>query len=138
MNYRKYIFELADQTLSGNELDFTQAATLINIPDADIMSLAAAADAIRIHFKGNEFDACSLINARSGRCSEDCAFCAQSGYHNGECDVYDLKGTEEIVDAAKAANRFGASRFCTVTSGGALSDSEFNALIESLKRLTKK
>jgi biotin synthase len=134
-DFAKVINQLEERILSGGSIERSEAEQLLNVPDEHAMRLAGAADRIRIRFKGNQFDSCSLINARSGRCSEDCAFCAQSGHHNGDCEVYDLKSGSDILQAARQAKAFGASRFCTVTSGGALSDDEFDSLMESLKKV---
>lgn len=133
----KLLLELIEKVetriLSGGKIERLEAESLLGLPDSLLMKLASAADRIRINFRGNRFDSCSLINAKSGLCSEDCAFCAQSARHRGASEVYDLRSTEEIVAAAKAAKDFGAGRFCTVTSGGALSDHDFDKLIEALE-----
>ncbi len=135
VHYGKLIESVEERVLAGGKIERSEAEALLNTPDEFLQRLLAAADRIRIRFKGSKFDSCSLINARSGRCSEDCAFCAQSAHHQGDCDVYGLKPSEEILAAAKAAKASGAARFCTVTSGGALSDAEFDSLIKSLERV---
>ena len=135
LSYGKIIDDVENRILSGGRILRSEAEILLNIPDDYFMRLAAAADRIRIHFKGHQFDACSLINARSGRCSEDCSFCAQSARHKSDCDTYELRSGSEILSAAKAAHDAGASRFCTVTSGGALSSEDFDALVESLEKV---
>ncbi len=136
-HFAKVINELEERILSGGSIERPEADELLKVPDEHLMRLAGAADRIRIHFRGHRFDSCSLINARSGRCSEDCAFCAQSGHYSGDCEVYDLKSAPDILQAARQAKGFGASRFCTVTSGGALSDDEFDSLTESLSLVRK-
>jgi biotin synthase len=135
MNYARLIESAEECVIAGGRIARDQAEALMAIPDDHLVHLLAAADRVRIRFKGNRFDSCSLINARSGRCGEDCAFCAQSGHHEGDCEVYDLRSTDEILNAAKTAEAQGVQRFCTVTSGGALSSHEFDALIESLERV---
>ncbi len=132
-SFSEFLNQLTEKTLSGKAVSREEAAQLYDTTGDDLMLLAGGADRIRIKFKGATFDACSLINARSGRCSEDCAFCAQSGHHSGDCDEYELKGADEILAAANNAKSFGATRFCTVTSGGALSEAEFDSLLNSLK-----
>lgn len=129
------IQEVEERILNGGSLSRPEAETLLNAPDDLLMHLMAAADRIRIAFKGNRFDSCSLVNARSGLCGEDCAFCAQSQHHNTDCETYDLLSEEEILASAKAAKEAGAGRFCTVTSGGALSDKEFDRLMDTLHRV---
>lgn len=132
-SYAKLINSVEERVLAGGQILRSEADSLLNTPDEYFLRLLAAADRVRIHFKGSQFDSCSLINARSGRCGEDCSFCAQSGHHRGDCEVYALKPTDEILAAARFAEKSGAGRFCTVTSGGALSNSEFDALIQSLE-----
>jgi biotin synthase len=133
--YLHLIGSVEERVLAGGEVRPSEAEQLITVPDEWVMHLAAAADRIRIHFRGSVFDACSLINARSGRCSEDCAFCAQSVRYPSDCAIYGLRSTNEILYAAGRALEAGASRFCTVTSGGALSDRDFDSLISSLERV---
>ncbi|MBI4962557.1 MAG: biotin synthase BioB [Desulfomonile tiedjei] len=129
------INSLEERILAGGAISRPEAERLLETPDEQLLHLMAAADRIRIQFKGNRFDSCSLINARSGRCGEDCSFCAQSKHHATECETYGLRGTDEILAAARAAGQMGASRFCTVTSGGALSPKEFDRLIQSLEHV---
>lgn len=129
------INSIEERILAGGSISRSEAEQLLNTPDDLIMALAASADRLRIHFKGHEFDSCSLINAKSGRCSEDCTFCAQSGKHKTSCDIYGLRSADEIMGAAVSAYNWGATRFCTVTSGGALSDREFDILTDALEKV---
>jgi biotin synthase len=133
--YLQLVDSVEEKILSDGKILRTEADFLLATPDEYLLHLLAAADRIRIKFKGWQFDSCSLINARSGRCGENCSFCAQSAHHDTGCEIYDLRSADEIVSAARAAHEIGAGRFCTVTSGGALSDNEFDALLQSLERV---
>jgi len=133
--YLALINEVEERILAGGAINRAEADALLASPQEFLMHLMAAADRVRMHFKGNRFDSCSLVNARSGLCGEDCSFCAQSRHHHTDCDTYGLLSTEEILASARAAQESGASRFCTVTSGGALSDKEFDRLIDTLQRV---
>jgi biotin synthase len=133
ISYLKLISSVEERILDGEKIHRSQAESLLDTPNEDLLHLLAAADRIRIKFKGWKFDSCSLINARSGRCGEDCSFCAQSAHHDGDCETYGLRSADDILAAARSAKELGAARFCTVTSGGALSDSEFDALIGCLE-----
>lgn len=135
VNFSGLISAVEQTILAGGCISRDDAETLMTVSDEHLVKLLAAADRVRIEFKGNQFDSCALINARSGRCGEDCAFCAQSGHYDSECEEYDLRSADDIVSAAKAAKSFGAGRFCTVTSGGALSPLEFDTLLSSLEQV---
>ena len=135
MSYPTVIDEVAEKAIADERISRAEAEALLNTPDEHWLRLLAAADRVRMHFKGSHFDACSLINARSGRCGEDCAFCAQSARHSTDCETYPLRSDDEIMEAALAAKDAGAARFCTVTSGGALSPQEFDRLTHSLEKV---
>lgn len=88
------------------------------------MDFITCADRIRNHYKGNRVFTCAIINAKSGRCSEDCAFCAQSSHHKTGVQIYPLKSEEELMGYAMRMHEVGASNYSMVTSGYALTDSE--------------
>ena len=77
----------------------------------------AAASEIREQFKGTEIILCGIVNAKSGKCSENCAFCAQSSFYETAAPLYPLKSAAEIIDEAREAARGGAEFFGIVTSG---------------------
>ncbi len=135
VSYSQLIGSVEERVLADERITRAEAEALINTPEEHLLRLLAAADRVRLRFKGRVFDSCSLINARSGRCGEDCAYCAQSGHHHGDCETYDLCSTDDILSVARTAKKEGASRFCTVTSGGALSEKEFDALLQSLQKV---
>lgn len=135
IHFLELIDKIEERILNGGHIEIGEAESLLRLPDDLTMKLAAAADRIRIEFVGHLFDACSLINAKSGRCSEDCAFCAQAAGHKGASEVYPLRSGDEILKAAREAKESGASRFCTVTSGGALNEKDFDDLVHSIKRV---
>lgn len=84
--------------------------------------LMARALAVKLSRRGTSMELCSIINARSGLCSEDCRFCTQSARFQTDTPVYPLKGAAEIVAAAKQAAADGASHFSIVTSGRGITD----------------
>jgi biotin synthase len=106
--------------------------TLLNEP---LESLVTRANQIRKAIVGDTLDLCSILNARSGRCSEDCKFCAQSARHHTETPVYPLKDAGQIVEAASAAKAIGAQRFGIVTSGNRLTDDEADVIADAITRI---
>ena len=87
------VTELSRKVISGFEIDRQKAIDLYSYPDAE--ALFTAADTIRQHFTGNTLDTCSIVNARSGICSEDCAWCSQSVFHTTGVARYDIIDEEE-------------------------------------------
>lgn len=79
---------------------------------------------------------CAILSAKSGKCSENCAYCAQSSYHTASSPVYPLKSAAEIVAAARRAYAIGAQRFGIVTSGNALNATELNTLACAIGEIT--
>ena len=86
--------------------------------------LFAAASEIREHFKGKTIILCGIVNAKSGRCSENCRFCAQSAHYHTSASVYPLLSSEQIIGEAKSAAGSGAHYFGIVTSGKKISGKE--------------
>jgi len=101
--------------------------------NASLIELIAEANKTRSEFVGDEFELCSIINAKSGLCGEDCKFCAQSSRHNAETPTYSLKDKTEIVEAGREAKRIGAMKFGIVTSGNLLAEEEIDVLVEAIK-----
>ena len=97
--------------------------------------LQAGARLIQRHFCGRHIDLCTIINGKSGRCGEDCKYCAQSARHHTGIDEYDFLPTEKILEVALADEQAGANRFSIVTSGRALSGKSFERAIETYKVL---
>lgn len=83
------------------------------------------------------FDFCSIINAKSGCCTEDCKWCAQSRHWNTGCETYGWVGTEACVNAAKAAEANGADRIGIVTSGKRLSANDLDKVCAALREMRK-
>jgi len=130
------IIALGQKVLDGGEITREEAWQLAAIPDSDLPFLYAMADRIRQKFCGNSVDLCAIINGRSGMCSEDCRFCAQSAHYRAAVKVYSLLSVEEIVAAAKQAEANGVRRFAIVTSGrGMEHDRDFPQIVEALRRI---
>ena len=132
---KDYIHSIGEKVLAGEKINFIDAKKLLNTSHADLVYLIAVAHSIRRHFFGDNVGICTIINAKSGRCSEDCAFCAQSAHYKGKCEIYPLIEGERIVHAAIDAAARGIQRFSIVTSGRGLGKKDFKKVIESVKTI---
>lgn len=101
----------------------------------DLGDLTRYADMIRDHFCGNQFDMCTIINGKSGLCSENCKFCAQSSHYNTGSKVYSLLSEEEILADAKKNAGQGVMRYSIVTAGRSLSDGEVDRMCQIIRRI---
>ncbi len=113
------------------------AEDLQQIADAPISHLVEAAHEVTIHKASQVFNFCAIVNAKSGRCSENCHWCAQSQHFEGQCEIYPLLEAKKIIEAALIAQRSGASRFSLVTSGRKLSRREVREASEIVRELKK-
>lgn len=100
-----------------------------------LQGLICRANQVRREFIGNKLELCSILNARSGRCPEDCKFCAQSARYHTDISIYPLKTREEIVNAAQRAKAIGAENFGIVTSGNRLTDSEVDVVSHAITEI---
>src|SRR6056297_2009235 len=105
--------DAVDRVLDGEQLDRRDGLALIAQP---VDELAAGADVVRSQLGDGTVDACSIVNAKAGNCAEDCGFCAQSVHFDTGIDTYGFLDPEEILDAAKRAERDGAQRFGVVVA----------------------
>ncbi len=133
-----WITPLKNKVLEGGEVDFEEALRLIGVETKEeFNSLLDAAREITHFFNSTEPGLCTLINAKSYLCGEDCGFCAQSVRFDTQADRYGLMNPETVVEAAKRAEKNGAKNFCIVTSGAAPLDDEFEKILFILKRLAE-
>ncbi len=116
----EFIKKLKNKVLNNEEITFEEAVTLINIDienSEEMEALCESADEVRKKKCGNSFDLCTIINAKSGKCSENCKYCAQSAHFKTGAEVYPLVSKEFALDEAKKVESEGAHRFSLVTSG---------------------
>lgn len=106
---------LVNRILNGEKISSSDLVSIVNLDD--LCDFFWGATKLREHFKGKRVFTCSIINAKSGLCSEDCAFCAQSKYHNTNISVYPLLDKDELVGRGIEMAKMGARRFSFVTSG---------------------
>lgn len=134
----KIILEIADKILNRRDISYREAERLYLNEDVPLSDLLWASDRIRKAFKKNKVELCSIINAKSGICSEDCKFCAQSGHHKTGVQIYPLVSEEKILMAAGSAAKNMASCFGIVTSGkGIKSHDEVSIICKAVKAIRK-
>ncbi|WP_372790809.1 biotin synthase BioB [Paraconexibacter sp.] len=104
---------------------------------AAIEALVERAWAARLESFGTSTDMCSLVNAKSGGCAEDCGFCAQSRFAEAETPMHAMMEPEQILEHAKAAEAAGAHRFCMVTQGQGLSKRDFEKILEGARLVSE-
>lgn len=131
------IYELAQKVLQGQGINQQEALELTKADGADIQVLAAMAAKIREKFAGDKVDLCSIISVKTGKCSEDCAFCAQSAHHHTGITPVEMLNEEEIVAKAKAMEAAGAHHFDLVTAGLGMDENDpfFLKILEIYRRL---
>jgi biotin synthase len=134
---RKEIQKIGDKVLEGGSVSMKEILPLLEAKGPDLMDLVAVANRVRVEFNGNEIDLCSLLNAKSGKCSEDCAFCAQSAHYQTDAPTYPLMNADQMVKEAREAQKRRTGRFCLISSGRQLNDKEFEVILSGLDRIRK-
>ena len=115
-------------------ITFEEALELGELTEhADIERLVEVAWQVRQDGFGDSTDMCSLVNAKSGGCAEDCGFCAQSKYADAETPMHAMMDPDQILEHARAAEAAGAHRFCLVTQGQGLSKRDFANVLEGVR-----
>lgn len=127
------IKNLADEIIFGRRLSRNDDLKFIIAADLD--TLCSEADRIRTELCGNHASLCTIINARSGKCSENCKFCAQSACHNTGISEYGFLDEKEILAECRRNAEKGIHRFSVVTAGRALTGKDFNKAISIFKTL---
>lgn len=126
------LLKLRDKIIQIDEITRDEALSLI---DADLKTLCNCANEIREYYCADKFDLCSIINAKSGKCSEDCKYCAQSAHYNTNVEEYNLLDAETILKAAKENERKGVLRFSLVISGRKPTKSDLDKICDIIKRI---
>jgi len=124
---------LADEIIGGRRL--SREDDLRQLVTCDLSPLKEGADKLRKTFCGDKVDLCTIISGRSGKCSENCKFCAQSAFHHTSCEVYDFMDEDEIIAQAKANQDEGVDRFAIVDSGKGPTPEDFEKIIHVFERM---
>jgi len=118
----------------GSQNDPNNITFFIDLPLDELLSMA---DRARRAGVGADIELCGIVNAKSGACSEDCRFCAQSAHHSSDIGTYPLMSPDEIYEAAREAEENGAARFGIVTSGNRMTPGEVETIAFAIRRIKK-
>jgi len=121
---------IREKVLSGEGLSCEEARELAGWPPERLGELLELSREVRERFCGKEVELCAIINARSGLCSEDCRFCAQSSRYQTGVEVYPLIGPEKALEKARRMEAVGVKRFALVTSGKGIGGKDFARVLE--------
>ena len=127
--------DLTERILSGGEV-FFETENLKILMDSDLTELCRSADRLRKYFCGDHGDLCTIINGKSGRCSEDCRFCAQSSYHQTRAEEYAFLPAAEIIKDCKAQEQKGVHRYSIVTAGKSIGGDDFLKALEAYRGMS--
>ena len=133
---KELIDGMIEIALKGQSISSDKALQLESFTHEELDYLFIGTDRIRDKFKGENVKICSIVNAKSGRCVEDCSFCAQSSSFQTDAPETELMSVEEMVAAAKEAEAFGANEFSIVASGTKMDDrQELDKVIAAVRRI---
>lgn len=134
----KKLYELYEKAINYIPLSKEEALYIFQVDDLYIPFLVHLAQKVKKHyFPENEVEFCSIINAKSGACSEDCKFCAQSKFYKTPINVYNLVPVDEMVEGAIRGVEFGANRYCIVLSGKKATPEEVERITEAVKEIKR-
>ncbi|MGD1074774.1 MAG: biotin synthase BioB [Thermodesulfovibrionales bacterium] len=131
------ITRLAEKVFAGDVLSEGDASFLASIDGVELFRFFSTAGEIREKFRGNGVDLCSIINAKSGGCAEDCSYCSQSSKSKADISTYPLVKTDVVVKKAEEAKMAGVKRFCIVTSGRKVRSGELREIAFAVKKVKK-
>ena len=127
------IAELTTSILNGRRIK--RGDDLSVFLSAPLYELQQGAGRLQDHFCGKHIDFCTIINGRSGRCGENCRYCAQAACHHTDIEEYGFLPKKEIIDNARANQEAGANRFAIVTSGRALIGEDFEKALDTYRTM---
>lgn len=129
------LWKLSNEIIKGERLK--KEDDLSFLLEADLDELTSAADNIRKNLNGDTVDLCAIINGKSGKCGENCRYCAQSIHHNTNCEIYDFLDSDTIFEEAKNNSEEGVNRFAIVTSGKSLTGDDFEKALQIYKKMNE-
>ena len=132
---KNIIEETKNKILRGSDISADEAILLSETGNTEM--LLYEADQLRKIFNGNVFDLCSIMNAKSGRCSENCVFCAQSAHFGTNVREYGLITPDDALKLARENEAAGVKRFSLVTSGRTISEKDLEKLLDIYRLLAR-
>ncbi len=139
MMFNKKLVEITEKILHDRDaLSCDDACRLANLPEDETIDMLFCAHTIKKRYEKQGVILCSIINAKSGFCSEDCAFCSQSSHHTTGIKTYDLLDETQILEKALQLKKEGATRYSMVTSGLRLTEQEIDAICRSAETIIAK
>lgn len=133
MEFENLLRELESCLLQGGRISREEASLIAR--EAPLDELCDMADKVCRHFCGDTVDSCSIVNARSGNCGEDCKWCAQASRHHTGCATYNFLSEEETMAAARQNEKEGIRRFSLVTSGRTVTDRDLEKFCDIYRHL---
>lgn len=130
------IKSVKNKILAGKQITTEEVAELLKIQDKQIVYNLA--NEIKKHFIGNNVEFCSIVNAKSGSCSEDCKWCSQSAHYKTLIEKYSFINSHQAVNAAMQSTKQGINRFSLVTSGRTLKTNELEQALSIYKKIQNK
>ncbi|MBI5192498.1 MAG: biotin synthase BioB [Nitrospirae bacterium] len=131
------IAHIGENVLLNKGITRDEALSILNLEYKYLPHLMSWTDRVRQTFNGNTVNICSVINARSGGCPEDCSFCSQSVYSSADITSYPLLPIDTVIEGARTAKANGATKFCLATSGNGIgSKKELDKICEFISRIT--
>ena len=126
-----------DKVLSGQKISDEESEKLINISNDSLHALSDAANEITRKLCGNLVDVEALINAKKGKCQEDCSFCSQSAFYKTDINTYKLLPPETIVQNAMLAKEDGVKSFCLVCAWRGPTEKDFEQICSIIKKINQ-
>jgi biotin synthase len=126
---------IEEKILAGENISKEEALYITEVSGTELFELFGSASKIRTRFRGNTVSLCSIVNAKSGACPEDCSFCAQSSISKAKIKVYPLLGKKLILQKAREAKNAGADRFSIVTSGKKVSETDLLLIADMISKI---
>jgi biotin synthase len=133
---RKKFLTFAEDIIRGYAPTHEEYRKIAAVPDTDVMKMLPGADLLRENAFGNEVHLCTICNGKSGRCSEDCRFCAQSGHYDTDASVYSLMEQERLEEIGTAIAETQVNRYSIVTTGKGLPSGEVTRVARALGNVT--